>query len=76
MITKETVIDKIEILETGHLQVRRATYIIEDGKRIAGPMYHRVAYTPGATIDNEDSLVKSCADMVWTPEVIEANRQR
>lgn len=65
MLSKETVIDKIEIVESGHVQVRRATYIIEDGKRIAGPDYHRVAYSPGEDVSHEDPKVQAVARVVW-----------
>jgi len=71
-LTKHTVIDKIEILELGHIQVRRAAYVLEDGVRIAGPAYHRVAYAPGANIANEDLKVKAIAVTVWTPDVLAA----
>lgn len=72
MMEKVTVIDKIEILETGHIQVRRATYLVEDGVRtLLG--YHRSAYTPGsADMAQEDDQVKAHAEMAWTPEVITA----
>lgn len=76
MLTKETVIDKIEILESGHVQVRRATYVLEDGVRISGPNYHRVAYDPGANISTEDVRVRNHAKTAWTPEVIAAHRER
>jgi hypothetical protein len=33
-ITKETVVDKIEVLEMGQVQVRTATVIKEDGKEL------------------------------------------
>ena len=32
-ITKETVVDKIEVLEMGQVQVRTATKIVEEKKR-------------------------------------------
>lgn len=70
MITKDTVIDKIEILESGHLQVRRATYFVEDGLRIGEPTYHRSAYAPGANLDHEDDRVKAHAAAAWTPDVL------
>ena len=69
-LEKQVVLDKIEILEDGHIQVRRATYIIEDGVRIAGPDYHRVAYHPGADIPSETKLVTDVAALVWSPDVI------
>ena len=31
-LTKETVVDKIEVLENGTLQVRTATRVLEDGE--------------------------------------------
>lgn len=70
ILTKETVIDKIEILEGGSIQVRRASYILEDGVRISGPSYHRAAYSPGADITGEDAKVQAHATTAWTPEVV------
>lgn len=31
MLTKQTIIDRIEVLESGHIQIRAATRILEDG---------------------------------------------
>lgn len=76
MLTKEVVLDKIEITETGAIQVRRATYILEDGKRIAGPTYHRSAYEPGRDVAAEAPLVRNVAALVWTPEVLTAHVAR
>ena len=76
MLTKETVVDKIEVLETGHVQVRRATYILEDGIRISNPIYHRSAYSPGDSVLNEDSRVTNICNTVWTTEVIEAYKTK
>ena len=75
-LTKETVIDKIEILEDGTLQVRRATYVVEDGIRIAGPMYHRVSYPPGADTSSEDDRVKAHAAIAWTLTTVAAFRAK
>ena len=76
MIAKETVIDKIEVLETGHIQVRRATFYIEDGVR--GPLagYHRSAYEPGADVSKEDTKVQTHAAAAWTDDVIAAHKAR
>lgn len=75
-LTKELVIDQIEILEGGHIQVRRATYILEDGVRIAGPSYHRVAYVPGDDIKGEDPTVQAHARTAWTSDVVNAYHTR
>jgi hypothetical protein len=71
-ITRETVIDRIEVLERGHIQVRRATYLVENGQRISGPEYHRVAYAPGESVAGEDPKVRTHAAAAWTPDVIAA----
>ena len=64
-LTKITVIDKIEIVESLHVQVRRATYVEEDGVRIAGPMYHRVAYAPGSDVSAEPARIRTLCALVW-----------
>jgi hypothetical protein len=69
-LSKQTVIDKIEVLENGVLQIRRARYIVEDGVRIAGPEYHRNVYVPGADVSAEPPRVQAVAAAVWTPDVI------
>ena len=77
MLTKETVIDQIEITELGAIHVRRATYFLEDGIRVSGPQYHRSAYEPGdAAIAKDDPKVQAHAALAWTPEVIAAYRAR
>lgn len=65
MLTKETVIDKIEILENDTVQVRRATYILEDGQRIAGPIYHRTVYAKDADVSSEHAKVRQVAAAMW-----------
>lgn len=71
-LTKETVVDKIEVLENGALQVRRATYIVEDGVRLPNPAYHRSVVSPGDDTSQEDARVKAVAAAVQTPTVIKA----
>lgn len=70
-LTKETVIDRMEVVN-GTLQVRRATYVMEDGTMIAGPMYERVSYGTGDDLTEEDETVQAVADMVWYPEIRQA----
>lgn len=62
-------IDKIEILETGVIQVREATRIIKDGEQIA-ETYHRWVFVPGQDISGQPANVQAIALSVWTPEVI------
>jgi len=42
MITKEVVIDKIEVLEQGQIQVRQITRIIEEGEVISSSFHRHV----------------------------------
>ena len=71
-LEKISVIDKIEVLESGQIQVRRADKILEDGVEITPPKYHRHVLAPGDDLTNEEEKVVAVANAVWTPEVIEA----
>jgi hypothetical protein len=66
MLSKETQIDKVEVLEDGTVQIRRATYIVEDGVRIAGPNYHRKAFAPGDDVASEGAKVRGIVQAVRT----------
>lgn len=71
MLTKETVIDKIEVIASGCIQVRTADYILEDGAIISGPAYHRHTLNPGDDVSAEDSRVQAVTSAVWTQDVID-----
>ena len=70
-LTKQTVVDKIEVLENGTLQVRSATRVLEDGE-VLSSSFHRHVLAPGEDTSNEDAKVVSIATATWTPEVIAA----
>lgn len=59
------------ITELGHIQVRRITRIMEDGKEI-GKTYHRHVLSPGDDVKNQDERSKKIAQAIWTPEVVAA----
>lgn len=63
-LTKETVVDKIEVLESGAIQVRQAVRIVEDGEMIS-QSYHRHVVQPGDDLMNEDPKVVAIANAVW-----------
>ena len=69
MLEKKVVIDKVEVLEDGQIQVRQATKIMEDGKEI-GKTYHHHVLSPGDDLTGQDERVKAVAEAVWIPEVI------
>ena len=76
-LTKETVVDKIEVLEMGNVQVRTATRILEDGVQLSSS-YHRHVLSPSTKIGDtwsdtdisgEDASVQAQANAKWTAEV-------
>ena len=76
-ITKETVVDKIEVLEMGQVQVRTATVIKEDSKELTRSFQRHVVNprtksgdTWGDTdISSEDARVQAIANATWTSDV-------
>ena len=74
-LTKEIVVDKIEILEDGHIQVCTVTKILEDGV-IISKSNHRKVIMPGQPVEGEDSLVQAIAGLVHTPAKVKAFRDQ
>lgn len=66
-LIEKTKIDKIEILETGHLQVREVTVIEKDGNEVARS-YHRYVRSPLCDCSNDDPQVQAIASVVHTEE--------
>jgi len=71
MIEKIQVVDKIEIIENGAVQVRTATRIIEDGVVIS-QNYHRHVVAPGNDYSGEDARVQTICAATHTADVIAA----
>ncbi|MDA1120860.1 MAG: hypothetical protein O2887_10300 [Bacteroidetes bacterium] len=72
MITKEIVIDQIEIVgEQRNVQIRTATVIKEDGVEISRS-FHRRVLDVFSDITNEAPEIKSICGAVRTPEAIAA----
>ena len=76
-ITKETVVDKIEVLEMGQVQVRTATKIMEDGNEL-NRNFHRHVVQPSVKnsdtwedtdISGEDAKVQAICNAVWTDDI-------
>ena len=76
-LTKETVVDKIEVLEMGQVQVRTATRVKEDGA-VLSSSFHRHAVNPSTKsgdtwadtdISGEDARVQAVANATWTSAV-------
>lgn len=70
-LEKIEIVDKIEVLENGSVQVRTATKILEDSVQISGT-FHRHVVAPGDTYSQEDARVQAICAVVHTTEVIAA----
>ena len=70
-LTKETIVDKIEVLEMGQVQVRTATRVLEDGA-VLSSSFHRHVLVPGDDLSGQDARVSAIATATWTPEVVTA----
>jgi hypothetical protein len=70
-LEKKEVVDLIETIENGSVQVRTKTAILEDGKEISSK-FHRHVVAPGADYSAEDTKVQAICAAIHTPEVIAA----
>ena len=73
LLTEQTVISAITILEDGQLQIRRSRRIF-DGPTMVAEQYHRHVLGPGDDTAQEDTRVRTVANVLWTPTVIQAYR--
>ena len=76
-LTKEIVVDKIEVREMGQLNIRSATRVKEDGLQISSS-FHRHVLKPSTKTDGtwadtdisgEDARVQAIATATWTSAV-------
>ena len=83
-LTKEIVIDKIEVLEKGQVQVRTVTRVLEDGVQLS-QSYSRHILVPSTKTDGswadtdisgEDSRVQAIANATWTSAVKTAYQEQ
>jgi nucleoside-triphosphatase THEP1 len=70
-LEKVVVVDRIEVLENGCVQVRTATKIMEDGKQISGT-FHRHVVAPGDSYTKEDARVQAICKATHTAAVVSA----
>jgi hypothetical protein len=76
-LSKVTIVDKIEVMEKGQVQVRTATRVLEDGVELSSS-FHRHVVEPSTKasgswadtdISGEDARVQAVATATWTAEV-------
>ena len=76
-LSKVVVVDKIEVLEKGQVQVRAVTRVLEDGVELSSS-FHRHVLNPSTKdgntwgdtdISGEDARVQAIATATWTSAV-------
>jgi trehalose-6-phosphatase len=76
-LEKIEVVDRIEVLENGCIQIRTATKIMEDNKQISCT-FHRHVIAPGDDFSHETNRVKAvCAAThdEWTVDTYKAEQE-
>ena len=71
MFEKTTVVDRIEVIENGCVQVCTKTAIKEDGVEISSK-FHRHVVAPGDNYSAEDAKVQAICAAVHTADVVAA----
>lgn len=63
-LTERKVVDLIEVLESGHLQIREANLVERDGVVIA-KTFHRYVIAPGEDVSGKEQKIQDIAAAVW-----------
>jgi hypothetical protein len=71
MLEKIEIVDRIEVIENGSVQVRTKTAIMEDGKQISSK-FHRHVVAPGDDYSGEDERVQAICAAMHTAAVVSA----
>ena len=71
MLEKVQIVDCVEVVENGSVQVRTATRIKEDGVEISSK-FHRHVVAPGDDYSDEDIRVQAICAAIHTADVIAA----
>ena len=70
-LEKVMLVDLIEVIENGTLQVRTKIAVKEDGVEISSK-FHRHVVVPGADVSGEDAKVQAIAASIHTADVVAA----
>jgi hypothetical protein len=75
-LTEVTKIGSIEVDGLGRLNVRTDSVIMRGDVEASPVQHHRGVLEPGDDLTEADPKVVAIAGAVWTPEVIQARRDR
>jgi DNA/RNA endonuclease G (NUC1) len=70
-LEKKVVVDLVEVLENGCVQVRTKTAILENNVEISSK-FHRHVVAPGDDYSKEDAKVQAICAATHTPEAVAA----
>jgi hypothetical protein len=71
MLEKIEIVDRIEMIKNGSVQVRIKTAITEDGVEISSK-FHRHVVAPGDDYSKEDARVQAICKVTHTEDVVAA----
>ena len=71
-VTQKSVVDMIEIVESGAIQVRVANRVIDENNTVLSSSFHRHVVAPGDDYSNEDARVKAICAITHTNDVVTA----
>jgi hypothetical protein len=69
MLEKQESYSKIEVLESGHVQLRKTTTVLDDGQ-VLSQSHHRSVVTPMDDISERPENVQAVCNAYWTDELI------
>ena len=68
MLEKQESYSKIEVLESGHIQLRKTTKVLDDGEVIS-QSHHRSVVTPMDDISELPENVQDVCNAYWTDNI-------
>ena len=74
MLEKQTIIDRIEVMQDQTVAVRYLVTITEDGKPFSEQVKGNY-FKPGDDYSQEDAKVQSVCSLIHTPEVVTAYKE-
>lgn len=75
MISKQTIVDQIEIRRDGTMQVRFAVQVVEDGNVLSSD-WHRTAFDPSTDVDQQMAAVNAHLESMGRAAVEDAEIDR
>ena len=71
MYTEQSVVDTINVRDTGHIEIRISNRVLKYGVVIS-TQYHRHVLSPGDDLSTQDERVAAIAVASWTPDIVAA----